>query len=557
MAEGSASGMRNGGIVAVLLVVASAVLYYFIGPEEQTDPGPLVVDTPIENPLVDDSEATSTEAEASEKATASDEAPNQDGGETTDPDAGETDTAETDTAETGTVDEVTPTIVPEFDVVRVAPDGDTVIAGRAAPGSTISLIVDGEEVANTIADGTGNFVALFDVPNSDAPRLIELSATDPNGETTVSSQSVIITPSQPQVAAVEPEAPADPSNEDLGDPAGPGTEAVNVAEADSTEPTDDGAIVDTVEVAIDSGSADADIEPGQDESATDGEVAELEVVVEDTSTKDVEIDPQSEVATIVAETADDEPAAGEVTGQPPEDKPNLESADLEAPEQVEPEADETAPTVAVAEPSDDEAAPVTAATEDVPTQEEPQSPGVLLAGDDGSVTVIQSPGNPVSPDALTNIVIDTISYDAEGEVAIAGRGAGAGFVRIYVDNRPVKTERIAEDGSWRAALPEVDSGVYTLRIDEVDESGEVTSRVETPFKKEEPEALAEAIETARQTGTEGPITLVTVQPGFTLWGIARRNYGEGIQYVQIYEANKDQIRDPDLIYPGQIFTIPK
>ncbi|MGB3147711.1 MAG: LysM peptidoglycan-binding domain-containing protein, partial [Paracoccaceae bacterium] len=55
-----------------------------------------------------------------------------------------------------------------------------------------------------------------------------------------------------------------------------------------------------------------------------------------------------------------------------------------------------------------------------------------------------------------------------------------------------------------------------------------------------------------------PITnvTVTVQPGFTLWAIARENYGDGLLYVRVFEANKDQIRDPDLIYPGQIFTVP-
>jgi nucleoid-associated protein YgaU len=47
-----------------------------------------------------------------------------------------------------------------------------------------------------------------------------------------------------------------------------------------------------------------------------------------------------------------------------------------------------------------------------------------------------------------------------------------------------------------------------------------------------------------------------VQPGFTLWGIARESYGEGVMYVRVYEANKTQIRDPDLIYPGQVFTVP-
>ncbi|MBS0564700.1 MAG: LysM peptidoglycan-binding domain-containing protein, partial [Proteobacteria bacterium] len=50
--------------------------------------------------------------------------------------------------------------------------------------------------------------------------------------------------------------------------------------------------------------------------------------------------------------------------------------------------------------------------------------------------------------------------------------------------------------------------------------------------------------------------IITVQPGFTLWGIARKSYGDGFLYVRVYEANKDQIRDPDLIYPGQVFTVP-
>jgi nucleoid-associated protein YgaU len=53
-----------------------------------------------------------------------------------------------------------------------------------------------------------------------------------------------------------------------------------------------------------------------------------------------------------------------------------------------------------------------------------------------------------------------------------------------------------------------------------------------------------------------PVT-VTVQPGFTLWGIAKENFGEGVLYVQVFEANRDKIRDPDLIYPGQVFSIPR
>ena len=49
---------------------------------------------------------------------------------------------------------------------------------------------------------------------------------------------------------------------------------------------------------------------------------------------------------------------------------------------------------------------------------------------------------------------------------------------------------------------------------------------------------------------------VIVQPGNSLWRISRRVYGEGVRYSVIYQANRDQIRDPDLIYPGQIFIVP-
>jgi nucleoid-associated protein YgaU len=77
------------------------------------------------------------------------------------------------------------------------------------------------------------------------------------------------------------------------------------------------------------------------------------------------------------------------------------------------------------------------------------------------------------------------------------------------------------------------------------------SRYETPFQREAPSVLAAA------AGAGGAQALkITVQPGFTLWRIARESYGDGVMYVRVYDANKNQIRDPDLIYPGQVFTVP-
>ena len=78
--------------------------------------------------------------------------------------------------------------------------------------------------------------------------------------------------------------------------------------------------------------------------------------------------------------------------------------------------------------------------------------------------------------------------------------------------------------------------------------------VGTPFFYKE---AVEAIRALDDGLTErSAVALVTVQPGNTLWGIARERYGEGPLYVRVFEANTDRIRDPDLIYPGQIFTVP-
>ncbi len=50
---------------------------------------------------------------------------------------------------------------------------------------------------------------------------------------------------------------------------------------------------------------------------------------------------------------------------------------------------------------------------------------------------------------------------------------------------------------------------------------------------------------------------ITVRRGDNLWRIAEQHYGEGIRYSLIFGANGDLIRDPDLIYPDQVFTIPE
>ena len=176
----------------------------------------------------------------------------------------------------------------------------------------------------------------------------------------------------------------------------------------------------------------------------------------------------------------------------------------------------------------------------------------VLLTDDSGVRVLQTPSVDRAPDVMSNVALDAITYSPDGDVELSGRAQGTGFVRIYLDNDPIVTSPVSPSGDWTTALPEVDTGVYTLRVDEVDTAGTVTSRVETPFKRED-----QAVLTAAQTAENTPIRAITVQPGSTLWAISREAYGEGVLYVRVFEANRDRILDPDLIYPGQVFALPQ
>lgn len=338
--------------------------------------------------------------------------------------------------------------LPAFDVVRVAPDGAALVAGTAAPGASLSLRLDGAEVAQVTVDGSGQFAALFDIAPSDQARMITLVQRLGVGPEEASPASVAISP------FAAPVLPGQDAQTDLAPPPGPAALLI----------TDEG-----VEL----------IQPGLASAAL-----------------------------------------ADAAGRP------------------------------------------------------------LPAG---------------------QVVIDTIAYTRAGGVQIAGRTGPGGKVRLYLDNRQIAQTSAGPGGIWRAPLTGVLPGLYTLRADALDEAGKVASRFETPFRRESPAALAAVLKPAashvRLGGAEaGPgrvpgsmgedgisaaigalasgtgdlqagdlqaggvdgaeAVSVTVQPGYTLWGIAQSRFGDGALYVQVYEANRARIRDPDLIYPGQVFTLP-
>ena len=208
-----------------------------------------------------------------------------------------------------------------------------------------------------------------------------------------------------------------------------------------------------------------------------------------------------------------------------------------------------APQVATGKDATAEATELAAAGTAAGAAPEQAAPTVLMSDADG-VAVMQS-ATAVAPGG---VAIDAITYDDQGGVELSGRGSGESFLRVYLDNSEVTSLQVAADGRWQVALPQIEAGTYTLRVDQIDAGGKVSARAESPFRREPPEKLAAA---TSELPNAVEVTAVTVQPGNTLWAIARERYGDGMAYVRLFEANKTQIRDPDLIYPGQIFDFPE
>ncbi len=172
-------------------------------------------------------------------------------------------------------------------------------------------------------------------------------------------------------------------------------------------------------------------------------------------------------------------------------------------------------------------------------------PLVVLQSPDAPSRVLQGTGVVSESGELT---LDVVDYGDEGTVIFSGKTAPGGNVRIYVDNEPVGDGKAGDKGRWEViANRDIAPGVHDLRVDQIDGEGNVLARLEVPFERATPEDVDLVL-------SEGK---VVIQPGNNLWNIARRLYGSGYQYTVIYQANKAQIRDPDLIYPGQVFTTPK
>jgi nucleoid-associated protein YgaU len=137
--------------------------------------------------------------------------------------------------------------------------------------------------------------------------------------------------------------------------------------------------------------------------------------------------------------------------------------------------------------------------------------------------------------------IGTVDYDANGHAIFSGTAHAGDHIALSLNGTKIGTAIAGSDGRWRltATTPNADG---TLSVADTDKPG--TRPLTAPF----------ALETLKTAVAQGHILIV---PGQNLWLIARHVYGRGTLYTLIYKANANLIHDPNLIFPGQAFSIPK
>jgi nucleoid-associated protein YgaU len=165
------------------------------------------------------------------------------------------------------------------------------------------------------------------------------------------------------------------------------------------------------------------------------------------------------------------------------------------------------------------------------------APLAIKVNPDGSIEIMQG-----ARDSAGEISIAGVKYDDQGHLSIAGNAAPKARVQVYVDNQPAGTAEADAEGRWHLT-PQLalQPGDHKVRAQQLGKDGKVAGEAEI--------ALGSA-------GTAPLDSKITVVRGNSLWRIARRTYGSGFDYVVIFQANKELIRNPDLIYPGQVLAVP-
>ncbi|REF88063.1 LysM domain-containing protein [Methylovirgula ligni] len=217
---------------------------------------------------------------------------------------------------------------------------------------------------------------------------------------------------------------------------------------------------------------------------------------------------------------------------------------------------------------------------------EPGKPSAVLA--DTAAPPEAKPANATGVTPVPSVSFKTTEVDRDGFYATGAATPPGERVRIYLNGAPLTAVTAAKDGHWSLTVKKgLAPGRYVARADALDTGEKVIARAEVNFDVpvlapvSTPSAAAAAPAAAQAPVQQAPVQemasnavtppaaasvndaivprvdTATVARGDSLWRISRKLLGHGMRYTSIYEANASQIRDPDLIYPGQVFVMPK
>ncbi len=161
-------------------------------------------------------------------------------------------------------------------------------------------------------------------------------------------------------------------------------------------------------------------------------------------------------------------------------------------------------------------------------------------------TTEAAPTKPQAKSQIAALAPSAIIWRDASRILISGTSRGGVRVTVNDEKGQFGEALVLADGAWQVAGSlDMDIAVNHLRFALFDEANHIIARYDLPVKARD---LAK--------GQDGS-PLVVVNKGDMLWRIAYHQLGEGVKYVDIVRRNQQDINDPDLIYPKQIFAVPQ
>lgn len=174
---------------------------------------------------------------------------------------------------------------------------------------------------------------------------------------------------------------------------------------------------------------------------------------------------------------------------------------------------------------------------------------VPTAPNEGALAVLSGTGKTPSK-VLTDqgpkpgtLGLGSVDYDGTGNAVIAGTAKPGAHVLLFLGHTKIGSAIAGADGRWKMRTRHMQTRPGTFRLETMGKTGAVTAAMRTAFA---PHRVASVLPGH-----------VVIARGQCLWLIARRLYGKGTEYSLIYRANEASIHNPNLIYPGQTFVLPK